>query len=740
MASVWLSAPGEPVSLSELIIPKARATALALSTNSFPFVQLLESRRLAQEQDEVLVLEVEVELGQRRVHDIRRHERVAVVFPTDDSHAPEVLALRESFPSVPHLNLKLDEFPKSLCVYEEAYDEVKLRWTPIQFVEDIRNWLALTARGQLHGDDQPLEPLLLGSPWWLILPPDLLDNDAGLVTIHMVDESPRGAVLIAEPASRTPGRQTSRVFAAMVVMGLPQPHGIIHRPPRTLFDLHTFTELAGVNLIETIRGRLRDWHARQFDVLNSSLIVVLVLPKTRLRDGVVESNEWWAFATERTVAEVGEDFGIWQRMANQVGLLLSPDPERQGKDIRVTILNPVFALTRESAARLNGLQREDPTITCVGLGALGSQVFLNMARSGYGRWTLVDIDVVLPHNLARHALPGSAVGLPKAPAMAAVANALAVGEPIAKALVCDVLRPGSQSAELQKALQDTQVILDVSTSVAVARYLAMDVAGPARRVSAFLSPSGADLVLLAEDGARQTPLDYLEMQYYRLLISDLGKWSDHLRPIEGRIRYANSCREVSSTVSQELVALHASVASRALRTALRSDAASIVVWRADPGDLTVTSQRVLAEKAMEFPSGEWTIRTDQWLMNKVMHAREAKLPNETGGVLIGSFDMQRKIIYVVDVLPSPPDSKEWPTVYIRGCHGLSDAVESVKRVTAGMLQYVGEWHSHPKGCSSRPSQDDRRAFSWLVEHMVTTGLAALMLIVGEDLRFYLGHM
>jgi len=38
--------------------------------------------------------------------------------------------------------------------------------------------------------------------------------------------------------------------------------------------------------------------------------------------------------------------------------------------------------------------------------------------------------------------------------------------------------------------------------------------------------------------------------------------------------------------------------------------------------------------------------------------RYAKLPNETGGVLMGTFDTSEKIIYVVLVLPSPPDSIE----------------------------------------------------------------------------------
>ena len=40
----------------------------------------------------------------------------------------------------------------------------------------------------------------------------------------------------------------------------------------------------------------------------------------------------------------------------------------------------------------------------IGAGALGSLVLTNLARSGYGRLTVVDDDVLHPHNLARHTL------------------------------------------------------------------------------------------------------------------------------------------------------------------------------------------------------------------------------------------------------------------------------------------------------------------------------------------------
>lgn len=100
---------------------------------------------------------------------------------------------------------------------------------------------------------------------------------------------------------------------------------------------------------------------------------------------------------------------------------------------------------------------------------------------------------------------------------------------------------------------------------------------------------------------------------------------------------------------------------------------------------------------------DWQVKLDVAIADRLQALRESKLPNETGGVLIGSFDLERRIAYVIDTIPSPPDSEEWPTLYIRGSKGLRHQVEKIVQKTDGALQYVGEWHSHPAGCSTLPS-------------------------------------
>jgi len=273
----------------------------------------------------------------------------------------------------------------------------------------------------------------------------------------------------------------------------------------------------------------------------------------------------------------------------------------------------------------------------------------------------------------------------------------------------------------------------------VSRWLSALQTSSARRISLFLNPRGTDLVVLAEDRQRTAPLNYLEMIYYREVANN-PVLETHLQPEDGPVRYSQSCRDITSKVPEDLVGLHSAIGSRALRAAVASETASIQLWQAKP-DLAASSIRIFASVPFSAALGAWTLHTDSILMEKVAALRAAKLPSETGGVLIGHFDPDNRVVYVVDALSSPPDSKEWPTVYIRGAAGLRERVEDIHTRTGTMLQYVGEWHSHPDGYSCRPSEEDKKAFVWLTGLMQIDGFPAIMLIAGKDERaWYLGKM
>jgi hypothetical protein len=412
-------------------------------------------------------------------------------------------------------------------------------------------------------------------------------------------------------------------------------------------------------------------------------------------------------------------------------MLIRPDETRRGADLDVEILNPIFDTTRKTLAESSGADPADGDVqlTAIGVGALGSQVIMNLGREGFGRWTLVDHDLLLPHNLARHELPGQFVGQRKSDAVAWLANSLTGGEELFTSLPGDLLEDGVHRTAIDSAIAGSSAIIDMSASVSVGRYLASARHIDARCASLFMSPGGADLVLLSEDVARHVPLDALEMQYYRACVRD-EHMAGHLTADVTRIRYGLSCRDLGSTIPQHLVALHAAHAAREIPIALANPGARIAVYRTT-ADGATSRVEVAPCGVVQRGVGRWTVLTDRGLLLRLSELRGAKLPNETGGVLLGSVDAERSVIYIVDTVPSPPDSREWPTLYIRGRDGLKPEVDRVEAATGGMLEYIGEWHSHPEGVRAAASEDDLIVFEWISELMDCEGLPAVMMIVAD---------
>jgi hypothetical protein len=725
------------------------AREFALTAAGLQFVGLVECLSSTPgSKREVVTVEVEVERPQRLRHPIQRVERLAVVFSGDPNVIPRVLALREDFPSVPHLNLEPYELPKSLCLYEGDPREIMLRLTPIQLIERIREWLALTARGELHQSDQPLEPFLLDSAGSIILPDKAFSNlTSGGNTAIIVEKVSREDsfpwILVGHPIDQAnEGREIP--FLAMGFRGKPTTHGIVRRQPKYLSELVDLLNDSGFDLLTEIRKRLMELNRDKTSFeqrKNAKLVLFISIPKIREDGEPCETSENWAYVSGCDITVLGSEVGIWEKHDGVIGGIFPWDKSKIGQAVELLPIRVVRSFSREMASLLSGLDSPDERrIVQVGVGAIGSHLHQNLARAGIGDWTLVDNDRLLPNNVARHALDGRAEGFLKSEYMACVTNNMIDGDPVCHALAADVLAPGDQGEALREEFAQANVIIDASASLGVARYLALDSDSPARRVSAFFTPSGDASVVLAEDPDRTTPLDLLEMQYYREISSN-DALREHLS-IEGDpIRYGQSCRDVTSRIPQDIVSLHAALASNRIKQILSDSTASACIWSLDRESGAVTPHHIPTSPMETFTCGPWRVRTDKWFRQRLADLRSGKLPNETGGILLGSHDMRRKILYLVDTIPSPPDSKEWPTVYIRGRKGLEGQVKDVEKRTAGNLSYVGEWHSHPDGASTRPSHDDQKAFEWLSQHMSQAGLPALMMIVGQQGNaIYIGTM
>jgi integrative and conjugative element protein (TIGR02256 family) len=298
----------------------------------------------------------------------------------------------------------------------------------------------------------------------------------------------------------------------------------------------------------------------------------------------------------------------------------------------------------------------------------------------------------------------------------------------------DVIAPEKHKPVVDAAFEAAELICDFSASISVARFLG-DSKSKARHVSVFLTPNGGGLIVAAEDAKRKTRLNWLEMVHYRAVMTETAIRTS-LQSSESHVRYGNSCRDLSARLSQDDVAIWSGIASKAIKRIVQQKEAALEIYSFDStGVRPALCPAITKVRSMRL--GDWTVRIDDGTIAKLSKFREQYLPKETGGILLGHFDTHSRVCSIVDVIPSPPDSIAWPTSYIRGVDGLAERVAESEAATLGQIGYVGEWHSHPRGCPTFPSGDDLKAYAWLCDHMNVEALPAVMLIIGDRKSIHL---
>jgi integrative and conjugative element protein (TIGR02256 family) len=525
----------------------------------------------------------------------------------------------------------------------------------------------------------------------------------------------------------------------------------MRKAPRALGSLARFLDERGVDLLADLRARIRGWSGTDAESglrLGSQLAVIIDMPVVAPNGTCPGTSDVRAFVSVPTVGEIGVALGVLHSVprdaaASGFGRAV---PENAVDDGVLDAL--VFELAQvhvefdpDRAAVLSGRDQADARkAMLVGAGALGSHLAEFLARQGRFRWTVVDDDRLLPHNLARHTLRAIDIGRPKAPALAARLNAIFSPDetPVAPmALVCNVLHPGDKVDDLRAAFADADLVIDASASVATGRWTA-DQDGAARRASAFFNPSGEAAVVLVEDQDRSITLRDVEAQYYRAVLRETTL-ERHLTAVADRFAYTGASRADTSRIPESRVALLAAHAAEGLGSALDDPEACVAVWSVSPsGEVTLTKPRIAAVERHGVPG--WEVSIDAALKSDLISQRAAKVPSETGGVLLGVIDAQARKVHLVDALAAPPDSLETPCLFERGIAGLTDQVTTMMARTMDQVRYVGEWHSHPPRYSVRPSGTDLLQLGWLAQVASMEEMPALMVIVGDQgLNFVVGE-
>jgi hypothetical protein len=697
---------------------------------------------------EALLIEAECdEIPNRNPIGLRSPERLAIVVGADAA-PPAVLALREDFPEVMHLNVTPAGEPRSLCLYFEPHRSVMRAWTAPKFLRRIQWWLLKTSQGTLHAADQPLELPFFDTGWELVIPADY-DQLRQRADVRFFASFVEPAHLGGSSTLMLRAVATDNVKAEGLGIAIidcpPIVQGSRTDVPSTLGAAADDLALRGLDLAALLRDNLWQQIRPEGEILKGAsnrFVVMLNIPVCRQPGASPERTQRLALLTTVGRLELGLCIGAYSRVDERV-FKDTPIGGRAPKEGEWRSLMTLPAAVLDAPSRklfraLSATPNEGPaSAVLVGAGALGSEMLNLWTRAGWGAWTIVDSDHVKPHNLARHATYFNQIGQPKATACQVLVDMVHGSGRVARAIVADACDRSSEA--VRAALADAKLVVDCSTTVDFPRLTSTS-AHAARHASAFLTPSGKGSVLLLEDEGRKHRLRTLEAQYYRALLNNV--WGHHhLDGHLGSFWSGASCRDISFKLPHSSVVAHAAVLAEQLMRRHQQPQAAIQVWHRDPVTGAVEVFDVPVRAPIVRPRGLLTVHLDEGLEDKLRQLRAAMLPAETGGVLLGYHDLNLGEAVIVDVLPPPPDSSQSTGHFERGVEGLLDSYSDVQRRTGNMVGYLGEWHSHPPGHTARQSHDDLLQLFKLALGMADDGLPVIQLIVGErDLELYVGEV
>ncbi len=512
--------------------------------------------------------------------------------------------------------------------------------------------------------------------------------------------------------------------------------------PRNLGSLAAMLSARGIDLFADLRARFGAWldDARTNAArINSNLAVIVEMP-IKAPDGAQEGTDLRAFVTAKKVGDVAVALGVAHKTETKdqggtagyvSALVAGVTDEAELGEIEVLPVEVHATFDRALATRIAGRTVEDERLAViVGGGAIGAHVAPCLAREGRFRWTVIDDDVLLPHNLARHIAFAGNVTQRKSDLLAgAVASILDDESSVATAITSRVGSDEHLIEDVDRALADADLIIDASASLLAERYLS-DHHAEARRISIFFSPAGNAAVLLAEPKDRSITLRELEAQYLGHVICEEGL-AGHLATPVRTIAYTGACRAITNQIPEARVMALSGLVAEGLGQAADADEGVIRIWSLGEGG-AVSSFSFSAEKVRCFEVDGWQIALDDGLRRRVASMRAERLSNETGGILLGVVDIPAQRIHLAGVGPEPTDSVASPGGFTRRTSGVQDVIDRVMAETQGQVRYVGEWHSHPPNAGVMPSITDLAQINWLASIFDMDTLPGLMLIAGED--------
>lgn len=421
---------------------------------------------------------------------------------------------------------------------------------------------------------------------------------------------------------------------------------------------------------------------------------------------------------------------------------------KSSNDLIVDSQTPVRPMGHRDTVSAELLRRTSGTVespkatwALVGCGSVGSKIALHMARQGTSPKTVVDHDILQPHNYARHtALPIVAgpyqfLGGKKSTNVSANIKSLSqetVDSPE------DIVSLLSTCSVENLCRSKNKLLVNTTASSVVREALAStpwnsEYHRP-RMFEACLFGAGSFGYMSLEGPNGNPNTGDLITEFYRDLLDKPeassvvhGSDADHIQIGQG-------CGSHSFIMSDSQISQFAAPFSIRLTHILsapekHANGAICTLERGNDG-LSMTSNNIDADPvkiiAAEHIDAPLT-RLSSRVHNEIERQIKARPGVETGGVVMGRFSAIGNVFYAVDLIPAPPDSQHKPNLFVLGTEGLKETIDSYVTTSGGSLYPLGTWHNHLQ--VSEPSDIDRSTAASMAESKL---VPTLMLIHTPD--------
>lgn len=351
-------------------------------------------------------------------------------------------------------------------------------------------------------------------------------------------------------------------------------------------------------------------------------------------------------------------------------------------------------------------------ILLLGCGAIGSKLAYHFVRDGLTEITICDNDIILPHNLCRHALTNARIFESKVNAVKKDLSTVYELENI-KTINKDILE-WLPNEDLTKY----DLIIDATASVSVLRLLDSKAENYSIPIVHFALSDAGEVGLAYIRRSHSARLSDYYWEIVRQSLNsyadaeDLKDWIKQEQKFNYElIRVGEGCHSNTMILSDDTISTHTGIASNIIRNMFERGGSKNEIY------LSFTNKEYIGQvftQRIEMPdyigihceNSDWIVRIPTPLLNRIYTDVRKAGNKETGGYLMGCVEEKHKVIYVLYTFIPEGSSKKRTNLTLSKT-GWKQKCESVVEKSSNTLSYIGDWHSHPKGSLLMSERDNQ---------------------------------